>query len=164
MRTTLIALVTLVAFSISPALAADWGHYENARFGYEIAVPPNFNGSGEADNGDGQLFTSGDGTQILRVYGGNILEDDFELEVGRATEYLDGEGWAISYQRTTPSWASYSGSRQGFVMYVRTIALCEGTQFATFEYQYPQSAMKAADPVVEKLVRSLRATEDAAGC
>ena len=161
MRTILIALLALI---VTPALAADWGQYENARFGYEIAVPPDFNGSGEADNGDGQLFTSQDGTQTLRVYGGNILEDDFELDVGRATEYLDGDGWDISYQRTTPSWASYSGSRQGFVLYVRTIALCAGTQYATFEYKYPRTALKAADAVVEKLVQSLRATGDGVGC
>lgn len=160
----ILTLIVAAALAASPVLAADWGQYENARFGYEIAVPPDFNGGGEADNGDGQVFTSKDGTQTLRVYGGNILEDDFEREVGRATAYLDGEGWTISYQRTTPSWASYSGSKQGFVLYVRSIALCEGTQYATFEYQYPTKAIADADPVVEKLVRSLRATEAGASC
>ncbi len=160
----LLAILVIPALAVPPALASEWGHYENARFGYALDVPPDFTGGGEADNGDGQVFTSRDGTQTLRVYGGNILEDDFELEVGRATEYLDGEGWAISYQRTTPSWASYSGSKQGFVVYVRSIALCEGTQFATFEYRYPVKAMSAADPVVERLVRSLKATEASASC
>ncbi len=160
----LLALIAAIALSATPALAADWGHYDNARFGYAVDVPPDFNGSGEADNGDGQLFTSKDGTQTLRVYGGNILEDDFEADVQHAMGYLTGDGWALSYQRATPSWASYSGSKQGFVIYVRSIALCEGTQYATFEYKYPTKAISAADPVVEKLVRSLRATEASASC
>ena len=161
MRTILIALLTLI---ITPVLAADWGSYVNARFGYAVAVPPEFSGGGEADNGDGQVFTSRDGTQTLRVYGGNVMEQDFEIEVGRAAEYLDGEGWDISYQRTTPSWASYSGSRQGFVLYVRTIALCGGTQFATFAYRYPKTAIRDADPVVERLVGSLKGTGGGVGC
>jgi hypothetical protein len=160
----IIVLLAAVVLAVAPAFAADWGHYENARFGYAVDVPPDFSGGGEADNGDGQVFTSKDGTQTLRVYGGNILEADFEAEVGSATKHSEDEGWAISYQRTTPSWASYSGSRQGFVLYVRTISLCEGTQFATFEYQYPKTAIADADPVVDKLVRSLRATEAGAGC
>lgn len=157
-------LTLLLALLVTPAFAADWGRYENTRFGYVIDVPPDFSGSGEADNGDGQLFTRRDGTQTLRVYGGNIMQIDFEIEVGRAAEYLDGEGWDISYQRTTPRWASYSGSRGGMILYVRTITLCGATQYATFEYAYPKTAIKAADAVVERLVRSLKATGDGVGC
>lgn len=157
-------LITLLALIVSPALAADWGSYENARFGYVAAVPPDFSGSGEADNGDGQLFTSRDGTQTLRVYGGNILEADFEADANAAIKAAAGDGWAVSYERVTPSWASYSGSRQGLVLYVRSISLCAGTQYATFEYQYPKTAIRDADAVVEKLVRSLKETGDGVSC
>jgi len=159
-----IILLTLLAFIVSPALAADWGSYENARFGYVVAVPPDFSGSGEADNGDGQLFTSRDGTQTLRVYGGNILEADFEADANAAIKAATGDGWAVSYERVTPSWASYSGSRQGLVLYVRSISLCAGTQYATFAYQYPKAAIRDADAVVEKLVRSLRDMGDGVSC
>lgn len=161
MRTILFALLTLI---ITPALAADWGSYENARFGYAVAVPPEFSGSGEADNGDGQVFTSRDGTQTLSVYGGNVMEADFEADTNAAIKAAAGDGWTVSYERVTPSWASYSGARQGFVLYVRTIALCAGTQFATFEYQYPRTAIRDADPMVERLVGSLKATGGGAGC
>ena len=64
----------------------------------------------------------------------------------------------------TPSWASYSGTRQGFVLYVRSLSLCAGTQYATFEYQYPKTAIKDADPVVDKLVRSLKESGDGVSC
>jgi hypothetical protein len=159
-----IILFALLALIVSPALAADWGSYENGRFGYVVAVPPDFSGSGEADNGDGQLFTSGDGTQTLRVYGGNILEADFEADANAAIKAATSDGWAVSYERVTPSWASYSGSRQGLVLYVRSISLCAGTQFATFEFQYPKTAIRDADAVVEKLVRSLKPTGGVVSC
>jgi len=159
------SLILLVLFLCIPAaLAADWGSYANARFGYAIGVPPGFSGEGEADNGDGQMFNSDDGTQLLRVYGGNVIEDSFEAAVGDLMVYARDDGWALSYKRVTPSWASWSGSRNGVVLYARMIALCSGTQYAAFELEYPERDLQAMNPVVERLVGSLRATGDAAGC
>lgn len=160
MRTIFLVLFALFA---TPTLAADWGEYENGRFGYVIDVPPDFEWGEEAANGDGRVFTSGDGTQTLRVYGGNILEADFESSVQAAMGYARDAGWALSYERVTPSWASYSGERSGMILYARAIAVCEGSQFASFEYEYPKAALKQADAVVNRLVRSLREAEGA-GC
>lgn len=160
MRTIFLVLFALLA---TPTLAADWGEYENGRFGYVIDVPPDFEWGEEAANGDGRVFTSGDGTQTLRVYGGNILEADFESSVQAAMGYARDAGWALSYERATPSWASYSGERSGMILYARAIAVCEGSQFASFEYEYPKAALKQADAVVNRLVRSLREAEGA-GC
>ncbi|RYE83786.1 MAG: hypothetical protein EOP19_13070 [Hyphomicrobiales bacterium] len=81
MRPILILLLILLA---CPALASEWGRYENARFGYVVAVPPGFSGAPEADNGDGRVFSSHDGTQTLRVFGGTVLEGDFEAEARAA--------------------------------------------------------------------------------
>ncbi|MHB1104307.1 MAG: hypothetical protein ACYC0C_16340 [Devosia sp.] len=148
----------------SAALAADWHSYENARFGYAIGVPPGFSGEGEADNGDGQLFNSGDGTQLLRVYGGNVIEDSFEAAVGDSMDYARDDGWALSYKRVTPSWASWSGSRNGMVLYARAIALCGGEQYAAFELEYPERDLKAMNPVIERLVGSLKPSGAGAGC
>jgi hypothetical protein len=161
MRTFFLVIFALLA---TPSLAAGWGAYENARFGYVIDVPPEFDWGEEAQNGDGRVFTSSDGTQTLRVYGGNILEDDFEADARSAMGFATGEGWELSYERVTPSWASWSGERNGMILYARTVAVCEGTQFARFEYEYPKTALKAADAVVNRLVRSFRETETGAGC
>ena len=69
------ATLTLLLVSFATAApGAEWGWYENARFGYVIDLPPGFVGEGEADNGDGQVFNSADGTQLLRVHGGNALD------------------------------------------------------------------------------------------
>lgn len=161
MRFVLALLICLVP---AAAAAADWGRYENARFGYAAAIPPGFEGQGEAENGDGQVFRSRDGTQLLRVYGGNLLDPDFEAAIGRAMGHAEEAGWALSYERVTPSWASYSGTRNGMIFYARAIVLCGGTQYASFEVEYPQRDLAAMNPVIDRLVGGLRATGRGAGC
>ena len=101
MRAGLAAL--LIAFA-APAIADDWGRYENARFGYAVDVPPGFEGQGEADNGDGQVFSTP--TAELRVYGGYIVEGDFEDEVKALQQTAAEAGWTITYQATAPRWAT----------------------------------------------------------
>lgn len=161
MRQIILLLALLFA---TPALAAGWGSYENARFGYAVGVPPDFIGGDEPANGDGLVFTRSDGAQSLRVYGANNMLANFELAAGKSAEYYDGQGWNISYQRTTPNWASFSGSKAGKVLYVRMISLCDGTQYATFELQYPKRDMSEMDAVVDRLVGSLVDTGNGISC
>ncbi len=156
-----VILIIALVLVASPALSQDWGFYANARFGYGIDIPPGYSGEGEADNGDGQIFNSDDGTQLLRVYGANAL-DGFEAAVASAMEKAREGGWNLSYERVTPSWASFSGTRNGIVVYARAIALCGGTQFASFELQYPERDLDEMHAVVERLVRSLEAIDG--GC
>ena len=58
----------------------------------------------------------------------------------------------------------FGAERNGMILYTRTIAVCEGSQFASFDYEYPKTALKDADAVVDRLVRSFRETEAGAGC
>lgn len=157
-------LALLFVACASPAFAGAWSQYVNARFGYVVDVPPGFAGEGEAVNGDGQVFRSTDGTQLLRVYGGHNIEPSFEASVNAAMNYARDAGWALSYERVTPGWASYSGLRNGMVLYARAIALCGGSQFAAFELEYPERAIKDMHEVVERLVASLRAAGESRSC
>ena len=157
-----LALLPLLLASATPA--ADWSTYENARFGYAIAVPADFAGSGEAPNGDGQVFRSADGTQLLRVYGGHTIEQSFEASVNAAMNYARDAGWSLSDKRVTPSWASYSGLRNGMVLYARAITLCGGGQFASFELEYPERDLQEMHAVVDRLVAALQPTGDGADC
>ena len=152
MRAGLAAL--LIAFA-APAIADDWGRYENARFGYAVDVPPGFEGQGEADNGDGQVFSTP--TAELRVYGGYIVEGDFEDEVKALQQTAVEAGWTITYQATAPRWASYSGTQGSRIFYARAIALCDGA-VAEFNLTYGKADLRAFDPVVERLVRSLKSS------
>ena len=160
-RFALIVLLSLIV-TVSPALPQGWGAYE-ARFGYRIDIPPGFAGQGEAANGDGQMFRSEDGTQELRVFGGNAL-DGFEQRVTDAMSLARDDGWSLTYERTTPSWASFSGTRNGIVVYARAISLCGGDQFASFELRYPERDLASMHTTVERLVASLKSTGTGNSC
>jgi len=155
----LLALLLLIPL---PAFAADWGHYTNTRFGYAVDVQPRFVAQGESDNGDGQVFKTP--TAVLTVFGGNVMETDFEAEVAQREQFAKDEGWAITYQVSSPQKASWSGKRGGRILYGRMIALCGGQQFASFELEYSSADLKAFNTVVDRLVSSLRATEGSASC
>lgn len=155
MRFILLTLFTLLA---TPAFAQGWGHYDNARFGYGIDIPPGFAGSGESENGDGQAFAA-DGRPIeLRVWGGllGVLTDDFESEVTRRMAMSSDDGWNLTHQAITPGWASYSGVQGSRILYQRMVQLCDGGSFAAFSAEYSVADVADMDPVIEKLVLSLR--------
>ncbi|MET3926494.1 hypothetical protein [Devosia sp. 2618] len=152
MRTFLIVIFALFA---APAFAQEWQHYSNARFGYEVDIPPGFDGSGESENGDGQSFYNPDGAKGLLVWGGNLL-GSFEQEVMDRQGYAQSEnGVAITYQATTPRWASFSGTGGGQIIYQRMILLCGGTSYAAFRAQYAVRDVAKMDPVIARLVQSL---------
>ena len=145
-------LFMLIALA-APALAADWEPYGNARFGYTIEVPPGFEWGKEADSGDGRSFR--DGATRLLVWGGNITEDSFESAVAAAKAFAVADGWGITYEAVTPSWASYSGTRDQRVLYQRMIALCD-MQYAAFRLEYSAVDIGKLEPVVERLVQTLQ--------
>jgi hypothetical protein len=149
----------VVAFLMlgSPAFAAEWGHYENARFGYVIDIPPGFESQHEAANGDGQVFSTP--TAELRVYGGYILEGDFEDEIKALQQTAVEAGWTITYQAATPRWASYSGTQGSRIFYARAIALCDNA-VAEFSLTYGKADLEAFDQIVERLVTSLKPAGD----
>jgi hypothetical protein len=145
------ALLAL-ALLIGPA-AGGWGHYNNARFGFSIDVPPGFAVQGESANGDGNTFTTP--TAELRAFAGNIVERDFESEVRGEQGAVTDEGFAITYQATTPQWASFSGKHGGRIVYGRLVAICHD-QFMGFVLEYSAADIAKFNPIVDRLVSSLR--------
>ena len=153
MRTILFIILALFT---TPALAQGWDQYDNARFGYSIGIPPGFVGDGESDNGDGQGFYKASGAQGLLVWGGS-LPYGFESGVTEAMDYAIAEnGWNITYQASTPRWASFSGIKGFRILYQRLILLCDGNSYAAFQAQYSVADAAEMQPVIEKLVQSLR--------
>ena len=148
----LIALLLLV----TPAAAADWETYDNARFGYTIDVPAGFTWGPEADNGDGRQFRAG--ATRLAVWGGNFTEPDLEAAAASDLALAEADGWTITYRSVTPGWASFSGTRGQRILYERMVALCDPGQYAGFLLEYSAIDLAALDPVVNRLVSSLRPT------
>lgn len=150
MRRLLILVCLLLT---SSALAQFWGHYENARFGYAIDVPPDFVGQDESDNGVGQVFLRLGAEQALTVWGGHLL-DTFEAEAAERVAVASDENWGVTYQASTPQWAVFSGQRDHRIVYQRMIALCGGTSYAAYRVEYNIRDLATMDAVIEGLSRS----------
>ena len=152
MRTILLILFVLFT---TPAFAQGWDSYDNARFGYSIDIPPDFSGQGESDNGDGQAFAANGRPIDLLVWGGEALEG-FESEVTQRMAWDADEAWNVTYQATTPRWASWSAIKGFRILYQRMVLLCDGSSYAAFRAEYSVTDSAEMDPVVERMVRSLR--------
>jgi hypothetical protein len=147
-------LALLIAlFLASPALAQFWGHYENARFGYALDIPPGFSGSGESDKGDGQLFFNVAAEQMMSVRG-KELAGTFEGEAAAASAALRSQGWTITEQSTTADWATITATRDHRLTYERTILLCDGARYATVSVEFHIRDAVAMDGVLQGLARS----------
>jgi hypothetical protein len=155
-------MLAALVLAASPALGDDWGHYASARFGYGVDVPPGFVAQGESANSDGETFRTP--TATLSVYGATVGKGDFEAAVKQSEATDKGEGWSITYQAVTPRNASYSGRKGGRVLYVRMIALCGGRQFAAGAIEYGVADLKAFDPVVNRLAKSLQVAGTGTDC
>ncbi len=145
------AMLMLLA---QPVAAAGWGHYENARFGFSIDVPPGFVEQSESANGDGDRFTTP--TAELRAYGGNIVDTGFAGEVGFEQQAATEDGWALTYQAATPGWATFSGKKGARILYARFVAICGGTQFIGYWLEYSRADIKPFNAVIDRLTASLK--------
>jgi hypothetical protein len=144
--------------SSGPASASEWWPYDNARFGYAIELPAEFALAARSDNNDGLTLTPPDQSARLLVFGTHMFDGDFSTEAKIRMRLAKGDGWQISYSKTTSRGMSFSGVRQDRIVYVRGVALCNGGA-AFFQMDYPKSAMQRYDAAVMRLVRSLHPTE-----
>jgi hypothetical protein len=55
------------------------------------------------------------------------------------------------------AWYVYSGSREGRVMYAKSIASCNGTQALHFRIEFPEAQLATYDPIMLRLASSLKA-------
>ncbi|KKB85640.1 hypothetical protein VW29_06515 [Devosia limi DSM 17137] len=139
-----------------PVQAQYWTHYENDAFGYEIDIPPGYENYMDSADGNGAVFMLVGMQQELTVWGEALEADsgDFTDAAQRALDSDIADGWAITYQVATPDWASWSGVKDGQVLYRRMIILCDRQSHASFRSVYPSQDLPGMHPVLEGLVRS----------
>lgn len=153
-------VLLILALLTSPAFGQGWEQYDNGRYDYSIEVPPEFVGDGESDNGDGQSFYNSTGAKGLLVWGGNLIST-FEDEAAAALDYAQAEnGWNVANQTTTPRWADFIAVKGSRMLRQRMILLCDGASYAAFRVEYSVADITAMEPVIDKLVVTLRG----AGC
>jgi len=149
------AAAVLLALATLPLAAGDWGHYVNGRFGFAIDVPPHFVAQGESDNGDGDRFTTP--TAELRAFAGYIFkgEQTLETEASFARDAWTEDGYALTYQVTTPRFAVMSGKKGARIVYERLVAICGGEAFMGYSVEYSVADIKTFEPIIDRLTASL---------
>ena len=159
MLSRLPAALICAVMAVAPlvAIAAGWGHYVNVRFAYAIDIPPGFSNVAEADNSDGGVSTSADGKAELRAWGGYLVDTRFKSEIAGRVQSDTSGGWAISYDRRTAGNASWSGSKDGRVFYMRAVKGCDGAAIY-FRLEYDRADLDRYNQIVGRLVKSLRPT------
>jgi hypothetical protein len=143
----------------SPAFAAEWTNYSNPRFGASVDIPPGFvNDVPAPENGDGLTFHSVDGNTELLVWSNNLVDEDFAADGKSRLQGEKDDGWDVSYQKAFGNeWNVFSGSKDGRIMYARSLSSCQGTQAVHFRIEYPEAQKKDYDTVVARLSKSLKA-------
>ncbi len=153
MKRLLIALSALFLLS-AQAFSQEWQRFGIERFGFIFDVPPEFELKQRSDSGDGATFDAADGA-LLAVWGVNLDRGQFRRSIETQIEQDEQNGWDFTYRRVTPNWASYSGIKDGQIRYVRAIAVC-GDRAAVFLIDYSRDDKIPYDPVVTRMVRSLK--------
>jgi hypothetical protein len=152
-----ILIATLSLLAAAPAAAQEWNRFGSERFGFALDIPPDYSISFESENGDGRVYHGAGGDHLLAIWGAD-LDAGFLPEVRARMSQDKSDGWDISYERLTPEWASYSGTKNDTIRYVRAVRLCDD-RAAFFYLEYPREEKEALDPVVVRLVRSMRRTD-----
>lgn len=93
---------------------------------------------------------------FLAVWGARLGKASFRAEIEHRMVEDEKAGWKLTYRRVTPRWASYSGINNGQIRYVRAIAVCND-RAALFTINYCRSEKLPYDPLVVRMVRSLKA-------
>lgn len=149
------ALLSLsLAFVALPAHAQEWHRGRLASLGIEFDLPPGFASQNGSEAG---ALLAGPNGAVLAIGGGDLNGLSFRSTMRHNIKQDEADGWRITYDRITDRWASYSGVRDGQIRYVRAIPIC-GDRLAVFVLDYDRSEKVSYDPVVVRMVRSLRAT------
>ncbi|MER8402264.1 hypothetical protein [Mesorhizobium sp. M0306] len=152
MSRLLLSFVSLL-FSTTLLYAQEWQPFGVKQFGFVFDVPPGFVLTQRSDQG--AAFQGKNGA-FLAVWGARLGKASFRAEIEHRIVEDEKAGWKVTYRRVKPTWASYSGLRDGQIRYVRIIAICND-RAALFTMNYSRSEKIPYDPVVLRMVRSLRA-------
>lgn len=132
---------------------ANYKTYSNARFGYSISYPSNLlTPQGEADNGDGQVFSGADGTE-MRVFGSNMLLNETLLKEFNAV--VKEHAGSVTYKTYQKKFFAVSGTKDDKIFYQKTIAKPNGS-FITFMIEYDKSKRDIYDKAVSRMVKSFK--------
>jgi hypothetical protein len=148
-----VALLIVVLLTVQ-ASSQEWEQFGFRKFAFGFDVSPGFILKETTKNGGGATFEAGDGG-FLTVWGDSLPKENFKAAVEAHLNADEIEGWDVTYRRITPTWASYSGIKDGRIRYFRAIAICNH-RVGIFQLDYDVRDKVPYDPIVVRMVRSLK--------
>lgn len=134
-----------------------WSNYENGVREYAVDVPPGFIRSFTPENGNGGRWRGAPGHAVLSIWGAYLIDSTFSANTGSRIAADTADGWSLDYRATSGQGASWSGVRGSRIRYTRGVVRC-GDRTINFSIEYDVEAKAAFDPIVSRLVRSMRGT------
>lgn len=150
-------LFALALLVVPTSAETPWATYDNQAFGYQVDIPPGFDGQGAEANGSGETFLLDGRVGRLKVWAAPLGSSGFEPESYGQLAADMASGWGVTERSTTPTWATWSGAKRDRVLRQRMIALCDGKAYAAIRLDYAQTDRSKLDPLVDQLVASLKA-------
>ncbi|AZO55663.1 MULTISPECIES: hypothetical protein [unclassified Mesorhizobium] len=149
-----ILLSLVVTMTPTSLLGAEgWQAFGIKHFGFVFDVPPGFALTQRSDQG---AAFEGKNNAFLAVWGAQLGEASFRAEIEHRMAVNEMDGWRLTYKRVRSQWASYSGLKDGQILYVRAIKVRDD-RAALFTVKYNRDEKVPYDPIVVRMVRSLRA-------
>ncbi|MCW5682090.1 MAG: hypothetical protein KF794_11660 [Xanthobacteraceae bacterium] len=154
-----LAFLLLAGPESAPAFAQDqgWRTYANPRFGTTADYPSQIFSRREPPptNGDGQAFTSTDGSARLSIYGSFNSTDDTPRSY--VDNYVRPEG-PLAYEHITGNFFAASGVRGDRIHYLRcNFGRGNPGIIHCFAIEYPAREKQRWDAIVTRISASLRA-------
>jgi hypothetical protein len=155
MSLRLVTSIIVTFIAITTTGAQEWQPFGVRHAGFVFDVPPEFALDQVAKDGTGPTFVYPKNA-TLTVWGDKLPGSEFEAKIKAQLNKDESAGWDISYRRIMPTWASYSGIKDDKIRYFRAIAICND-RVAVFQLDYDRANKVAYDPVVTRMVKSLKA-------
>jgi hypothetical protein len=157
------ALAVLFVLATGPqAQDAGWQSFENADYGYRIALPLGMFEIRETQNDRLALFEIG-GLAQIDVYAAENAEGLPPQAFIAVLEQADRIA-EVTYRAGGRSWFVLSGyyRREGneledLIFYAKFMFNADYSRLAAFEISYPRAEKRRFDPIVTRLEKSLRA-------
>ena len=135
----------------SAGAGSQWTRYENDRFGYAIAVPPDFVADEAPDNNDGRVFRDGDTS--LTVFGRhNVLDSTFADQIAQMREGLSD---VRVKSESAASWRATARTSDGWMVHMLVVRPDPG-DLVVSRFSYPRSDQREFEEEAGSALDSLR--------
>ena len=138
-----------------------WTTYLNARFYYQVPVPPGLRARQDPKRGGACRFASDDGVLILKVWGSQLMVKEGDPLQAAWGESLSIRDRRIDFQRRTPMGFVMAGMNSDGSEYFEKVILGNGA-IAGMNVSFPASQSPRFAPAVQEIERGFGWHPDAA--